>query len=164
MKRFTVLLLLAAFTTITSGYAQTNSATDDAVSSISTIRRPSKATPTPANASGPKKPLEASLTKAKNDKNPTTAFATSIPQIYLQWEDDSAVKGEKLRVVWTEEEAAGKTKNRKISEGEETMPGPGSVGSFFLSAPSGGFPAGKYRADLYEAGKLAKTLQFTVTK
>jgi hypothetical protein len=163
MKRFTFLLVVATCVSLASVHAQ--SATDEAVSSISSIRRPTAATPAPGNASGPKKPLEASLSTDEKGKSPTTTFASNTPKIYLQWKDDSAVKGEKLRVVWFAEHAEGFSgRNKKLSEGTETLPGPGAFGLFYLPESSRGFPPGTYRAELFVAGKLAKTLPFTVTK
>jgi hypothetical protein len=173
MKRFTSLLLLAAFTAIASAHAQMGgpsgsgggNATDDAVSSISQIRRPTTPTPAPANQSGPKKPFEATLATDAKGKSPATVFAATTPKIYLLWKDDSAIKGEKLRAVWVGEDVVGmSSKNKKLTEGTETMPGPGANGDFYLPASSKGFPAGKYRVDLYEGTKLAKSLKFTVTK
>jgi hypothetical protein len=174
MKRFTFLLLLATFATMASAEAQMNgvtpsqtpagdSATDAAVAAMSTIKRPRADTPAPA--SGPAKPLEASLSKDEKGQSTTTTFASDSPKIYLQWSDAGATKGEKLRVVWIAESTAGSsTKNKKLTESAGTLPGPGSYGSFFLKEPAGGFAVGKYRVDLYENAKLAKTLKFTVTK
>ena len=170
MKRFTSLLLFATFAVVTSAGAQSKtapsggSATDEAVGSISGIKRPTS-TPAAATASGPKKGLLANLSKDEKGKELTTVFPASIPKIYLHFTDDSATKGENLKVVWIAESAAGiSTKNKSLHEASEVMPGPGTFGTLNLSAPSGGLPVGKYRADLYEGGKLSKTLKFTVTK
>ncbi len=177
MKRITLLCLFATFTATTIGFAQAptpirttptgNSATDDVVNQMGGIRRP---IPAPvaageAKASGPKKPLEATLSTDDKGKSPTTTFAASTAKIYLHYQDDSAAKGEKLRAVWIAEDAAGfSTKNKKLNENSTILPGPGAYGSFFLPSSNGAFPVGKYRAELYDGDKLAKSLKFTVTK
>jgi hypothetical protein len=132
------------------------------MNSISGIRRP---TPAPGSSVASGKPLAASLATDAKGNSPTTNFPSTIPKIYLAWTDGTGTKGEKLRVVWIAEDAAGiSTKNKKLTEGSETLPGPGSVGTFYLPAPKGGFPVGKYRVEMYEDSKLAKTLRFSVVR
>ncbi len=175
MKSLTLCLILAAFALLPSASAQRagapppstggGSATDDAASSISTIHRP---TPAPtktsaAVASGPKKPLEVSLSKDAKEKGPETAFPAATTKIYLHYDAPSAVKGEKLHVVWIAEDAKGiSTKNKKLTESNVVLPGPVSNGDFYLPASATGFPVGKYRAEVYEDGKLFKSLKFTI--
>ena len=171
MKRLTFLLLVAAIPALATSHAQMGpssggSTTDEAVSSISTIRRNSTPTPAPANAaSGPKKPLSAVLATDDKGTNPTTTFSASTPEIFLDWKDDGAIKGQTLRVVWIAEQAVGiSSKNKKLTQGEEKLPGPGAFGKFYLPQPKGGFPVGNYRAELYVENKLATSLRFAITK
>ena len=176
MQRPILLLIVSTFAATVSGRAQQSqsilntSSGNNAASTVnvtSGIRRPTPA-PTAAAAqavSGPKKPLQALLTKEDKGKAPVSSFASSTPKIYLEWNDESATKGEKLRVVWIAEDAAAFAgKNKKLSEDTTTLPGAGAYGQFYLSSPAGGFPVGKYRADLYEDTKVSKSLKFTVTK
>lgn len=162
MKRLTLLLCLATFAAVATSRAQM---AEDS-NSISGIKRPvpsASATPA-ADTKGPKKPLEATLALDEKGKKTAMTFAASTPKIYLQWKDDSATKGEKIRAVWVAESAAPFSKNQKLTENDQTLPGPGAFGSFFVPAPEGGFPVGKYHVALYEGDKLVKTLLFSVKK
>ncbi len=165
MKRCIPFLLLAIFSGLAGNKVSAQSSappsgpstTDDVVSSISGIKRP---TPTPAAANtGPKRGVQATLTTDPKGETPMTSFSSTTPKIYLRWTDDSAVKGHNLRIVWYSA-----AKNKKLSEDSKTLPGPNSFGEAFLIQPSGGFPPGKYRVSLYEDNKLSKSVLFTVTK
>lgn len=132
------------------------------------LRRP---TPTPAAASAKtdpkeKKPLTATLGKDNTGKESMTTFASSDPKIYLVWKAETGVKGEKVRVAWIAEDTGGTIpKNKKLTEGTQTIPATGSINATsFIEKPAGGFPAGKYRVDVYDDGKLAKSLKFTIKK
>ncbi len=130
------------------------------------IHRP---TPTPAPAGqtavADNTPLTAKLAKDNEGKTATTVFSTSDPKVYVVWKDGASVKGNTLRVAWYAEDTGGAmTKNKKLTEVTKTFTGPGSFGAFYLPATASGFPAGKYRADLYEGSKLSKSLKFTVAK
>ena len=123
--------------------------------------------PTPAKAAPPgeKKPLEASLTRDDKGKEVTTAFTTADAKVFLQWRDPSAAKGDKINVAWIAEDTHGVfPKNKKVTESSQTAAGPGAYGSLYITAPSGGLPPGKYRADVYDGSKLAKSVKFTVAK
>ena len=129
------------------------------------IHRP---TPTPA-PTGPvsakdKKPLTATLGKDKTGKGNLSAFATSDPTIYLVWKAETGTKGEKVHVAWYAVDTGGAiSKNKKLSEGTQTIPGTGSVsGSSFIAKPANGFPAGTYRADVSDDGKVVVSLKFTI--
>ena len=160
MTRPVALLFLAAF-----GLAATSTAFGQV--SDSTVYGPGslhKSTPSPSPgssagsvASG--KPLEANLSRAKDGTVAVTTFTKSDKAIYLAWRDGLSTKGEVLRAVWnTEKNGVAK----KQFESTETAGGPGAYGSFSLFAPATGFPAGKYRVDLYDGPKKAKSLEFTV--
>ena len=164
MKLFASLLFLAAFAVAVPVHGQDPTADD--LYSISGIKRPT-ASPTPAGAAktapGPKKPLDAMLCKDKDGKSAAMTFAPS-ETVYLHYMNDSATKGDKLRVSWVAEDAAGLSKNKKLTENTQVMPGPGVAGNFYLPPAAGGFPVGKYHVDLYNGDKLAKSLKFTVKK
>jgi hypothetical protein len=146
------------------GAPPTGSAPADDMTSISGIRRPSSfnaASATPA-AAAPGKPLEAHLARDDKGKSPASAFPGATPKIYLAWTDGTATKGTKLRVVWIVDDAGAKfSKHKTLYENTMTLPGP-VAGVFYL--PAGGkLPPGKYHVQLFEDGKLAKTMLFTVT-
>ena len=121
-------------------------------------------TPVPASAktTGPKKPLEGSLAKDEKGGRAGMTFAKADTKIYLLCKDVSGVKGDKVRVVWIAEETGGAfPKNKTLNDFTQTLSGPGQATSFFATVP-GGFPVGKYHADLYDGATLVKTLKFTV--
>jgi hypothetical protein len=121
--------------------------------------------PTPAKDNGPKQPLEASLAKDAKGAGTGSTFSKGDARVYLLCKNPSGAKGDQLHVVWTAVETGGVfPKNKKMSEFTQTLTGPGQGGVFYQPAPTGGFPAGKYRADLYNNGKLVKTLNFSVKK
>lgn len=160
-KLLPITLLLATFACTQSGWAQAQFP-----EASSGIKRP---TPTPGAAAATtatsKKPFEASLSsdeKGKSSARSATSFPAATKKIYVHFEDDLAVKGDKLRVVWIAEDAKPYPKGKKITENASTMPGPGTIGSYYL--PADGLPAGKYDAQLSVNGKVVKDLKFAVTK
>jgi hypothetical protein len=167
MKQSAFALLFLALAAVTPGYAQSGSAPStnpsDDMGSISQIRRPSSMNTPKPSATTPGQPLDAHLSADDKGKNLATSFAASTTTIYLPFSDGTATKGEALRAVWMVDDAGPKiTKHHKMYEHTQTLPGPVS-GSFSLAA-DGKLSPGKYHVDLYEGGKLSKTLPFTVTK
>lgn len=178
MKKFAAVLFLATSTAI-GVYAMGSQPTSPGQSQNSGAQQPAgfgddasllhRPTPTPA-AQTPvdpknKKPLTATLGKDNTGKNSVTTFAPNDPKIYLVWKDDTGAKGDKVRIAWFAENTGGAvSKNKKLTEATQIVPGAGSFGSSYLLMPSGGFPVGKYRVDVYDGTKLAKSLKFVVTK
>ena len=120
--------------------------------------------PTPAKASGPKKPLEASLALDEKGTGTGTTFAKNDAKIYLLVKDYSGAKGDKIRAVWIADDTGGALpKGRKLNDFTQTLTQPAQNTTFFTQV-SGGFPPGKYQADLYENSTLVKSLKFTVKK
>ena len=158
MKPLLPLLVLATLAAVASSRGQASLGDETTL-----LKRPTP--PSAATASsGPKKPLEASLSseeKGKSSASSTTSFPTSTPKVYVHFTDEGATKGEKLRVTWIAEAAKGFPKDKKLTENAGTLPGPGTFGTYYL--PVKGLPAGKYRMDLSENDKLAKSIAFTIT-
>ena len=120
--------------------------------------------PTPAKASGPKKPLEASLALDEKGTGTGTTFAKNDAKIYLLVKDYSGAKGDKIRAVWTAEDTGGALpKGKKLNDFTQTLSQPAQNTTFFTQV-SGGFPPGKYQTDVYENSTLVKSLKFTVKK
>lgn len=160
MKLLPILLLAATCAFTHSGQAQANFD-----SPSSGIRRP---TPTPgpgvASAADLKKPFEASLSsdaKAKSSDKSVTSFSSSTEKIYVHF-FDNATKGDKIQVTWVALDAKPYPKNKKVTSNSSVMPGPGTIGSYYL--PAKDLPVGKYAAQVTINGKPVKTLNFTVTK
>ena len=128
-------------------------------------------TPTPAasvapSASKTKQPLTATLGKDNTGKANLTTFASSDPKIYLVWKAETGIKGEKVHIAWYAVDTGGAiSKNKKLTEATQTIPATGSIsGSSYIEKPASGFPAGTYRVDVSDDGKLVKSLKFTVQK
>jgi len=93
--------------------------------------------------------------------NPATEFKPDTPQIVCVWRATGVKPGTSMRGAWIAEDV-GKAAPPNYKIGEETLKN-GYLGSFTLSRPTKGFPAGKYRLELYLDGKLGLTVPFTVT-
>lgn len=156
MKKIVCLLAFATLSAALPAYSQ--SATDDAVSNMSAIRRP---TPKPGASPGTSTakaagPMEVALYKDAEGKSATTSFSPT-DTIYVAGKNVTVAKGDKVGVNWY-----GKG-DKKLTQSEITAPDAGSVNpKFHLSAPPKGTPAGSYRADFVQNGKVIKRLPFTV--
>ena len=162
MKRFSLLLLVATFAAVASTQAQVQDAT---VSSGIHRATPSPSPGAQTATAGPAKPFEASLTadaKAKSSASSVGSFPASTQKIYMHFEDDAAKKGDKIRVVWTAEDAKPYPKNKKVTENSGSLPGPNAIGSYYL--PADGLPVGRYNVAVSVNDKVLKTFNFTVTK
>ncbi len=109
-----------------------------------------------------KKVLHATLAKDRDGK-PTTKFSAGSPKIYASWKGNTLRAGDNVRAVWIAE-GVGYTalKDTKITEASVTAYKPDDDGAFSLARPKGGWPAGKYRLELYVGNKLVETLKFTI--
>jgi hypothetical protein len=95
----------------------------------------------------------------------TTSFNGDFPKIYARWQGNGLSPKAKIRAVWIAEDVgAAATPNYKIDEAEVTVDRPDQFGTFTLSRPNKGWPAGKYRADFYVNDDVAEQVQFTVSK
>lgn len=146
-----------------SGQGQPASFGDDGM-----LHRPTPKPEASPAASNPKtkQPLTVSLGKDNTGKENLTTFASSDPKIYLVWKAETGTKGEKVHTAWYAVDTGGAiSKNKKLTENTQTIPGTGSVSaSSYIEKPAGGFPAGTYRVDVSDDGKLVKSLKFTVKK
>ena len=116
------------------------------------------------NPSGKKTPITASLFKDEKGKTPSMVFGPS-EKIYLMWKDPTGAKGDKVRIAWFAEDT-GKAfpKNKKLSEGTQTLPGPSGFGTSVAPSVQGGLPVGKYRVEVYNNTKLDVSVKFTIQK
>ena len=109
-----------------------------------------------------KKLLHATLAKSR-DGEPTTKVRADSIKIYAFWKGDRLKTGDRIRAVWIAE-GIGRTalKDSKITEASTMAYKPDDDGVFSLLRPKGGWPAGRYRVELYVGNKLAETLKFTI--
>lgn len=95
---------------------------------------------------------------------PVTSFSTDAAKIYVLWKSDSIKEGEKVRSVWIAEDVGtAAPKNTKIDEATVTATSD-KGGTFSISKPDKGWPAGKYHLELYVGDKLAETLKFSISE
>ena len=155
MKRFVCLFALATLSVAVSAHGQ--SSADQAVSEFGSIHRPTpKPGDSPVPSTKPSGPPEAGLFKDAKGKSATTTFAPT-DTIYVVGKNILAKKGDKAGVNWY-----GKG-DKKLTANDVTLPNDGVYGpSFHLSPPAKGTPAGSYRADFVQNGKVIKSLPFTV--
>jgi hypothetical protein len=108
------------------------------------------------------KSLHAAL--AVDDKgSPTTEFASDAAKIYAFFAGDSIEKGDEIRCVWYAEDVGDATpKNAWIDQASYTAPEDNAKGTFSLTKPPKGWPAGKYRAEILVNGEHVLTLAFTI--
>ena len=122
-----------------------------------------RATPKPDSSAAPKEkvPITATLSKDGAGKQTATTFSSTDPAIFCVWKAETGVKGEKVRVAWY----AMAGKDKPLTDSTQTIPSPGSIsGSGHIDKPAGGFAPGKYRAEVFDDGKMVKSLTFTVSK
>jgi hypothetical protein len=97
------------------------------------------------------------------DTKPATTFAPNVPKLYAFFRSTGTHEGDRLRGVWIAVDvgdvAPAKT---KIDENTLTADQDDFYGAFSLSKPTKGWPAGKYRVDIYNGDELATSVKFTI--
>ena len=93
----------------------------------------------------------------------TTTFATDTPNIFAFFKTKGAKDGDKVRGVLIAEDVGDVAPaNTKVLETSVTMDGETDEGNFSFSMPTKGWPAGKYRVEIYAGDELATTVKFTI--
>ncbi len=100
-----------------------------------------------------------------DDKTSTTsdeAFNANTPEIFVTFGLSNVPVGDKIKGAWVCEESKEAPPNYEIDAATIVI-GPGvNNGNFSLSKPNKGWPAGKYRVDLYWNDKVVESVKFTV--
>src|ERR1700737_4032658 len=97
------------------------------------------------------------------DTKPATTFTTSVPKLYAFFKSKGTHEGDKLRGVWIAEDVGeAAPKNTKIDEAALTADEDDFYGAFSLTKPTKGWPAGKYRVEIYAGDDLAATAKFSI--
>jgi hypothetical protein len=99
---------------------------------------------------------------AAKDGAPTKNFLSGNLKIYGLWKGDALKAGDTVRAVWVAESFGYERKDVKITEGKVTAYKRDDDGIFSLARPTGGWPIGSYRLELYVGDKLADTVRFTI--
>jgi hypothetical protein len=116
-----------------------------------------------AQAYAGKLKVEAAIAKDEDTKAAKT-FAADVPKLYAFFRTSGSKVGDSLRGVWIAEDV-GKAapKETKIDEATLTADDNDFYGAFSLTRPTKGWPAGKYRVEIYADDKLVTTAKFTIT-
>jgi hypothetical protein len=94
---------------------------------------------------------------------PATMFVTSVPKLYAFFLTEGIEKGDKMRGVWIAEDTGGAAPaNYKIAESALAADKDDYSGAFELSKPNSGWPAGKYRFEVYVDDELQATAKFQI--
>ena len=95
-----------------------------------------------------------------------TSFAPSQANIVCVFQVTGAAAGTPIRSVWIADDVGSAAPpNTKLAEKSIAAPDGGEFsGDFNLSAPSSGWPVGKYHLDIYIGDTLAKSISYTITQ
>ena len=132
------------------------------IHALPTLERPTPtatATPAATVAAGP-----FTVTLSTKEKGPAmTAFGAGEPMIVASFKGGTVTKGDKIRVDWIVESSKSMaTPNKLVYQFTEESKGPNTYGSSTLNKPAGGWPLGKYRADVYVSNAKAASVKFTI--
>lgn len=109
-----------------------------------------------------KKLVHAVLAK-ENTTEPTSTFPSETRKIRALWKGNALKLGDVVGAVWIAEDVgAAALKDREITEATVVAYKPDDDGVFSLVRPKEGWPAGRYRFDIYVNNKLAESLSFTI--
>jgi hypothetical protein len=115
-----------------------------------------------ASAYGGKLKVEAAIAKDKDSK-PAKTFPADVKKLYAFFRTNGTSKGDKLRGVWVAEDVGeAAPKETKIDEATLTADQDDFYGAFSLTKPTKGWPAGKYRVEIYAGDELATSVKFTI--
>ena len=109
-------------------------------------------------------PVALNVTLSTKEKGPAmTEFTASEAAIVASFKGDKLAKGDKVRVDWIVESAKGMaTPNKVVYQNSQEAKGSNTYGSSSLNKPAGGWPLGKYRADIYVNNAKAASVRFSV--
>ena len=94
------------------------------------------------------------------DGDAVTSFPSDAPKLYALFKTEGLKGGDKLRGAWIAEDVGDAApKETKIDEKAFDLEGDTEDGVFSLSQPNKGWPAGKYRLEIYVGDALAQTVK-----
>ena len=94
--------------------------------------------------------------------NPSSEFYTDTQKIMCVWKVEGVDPSVSIKTVWIVDDSGGAAPpNYKFAIVEKLIAG-APEGSFFVTSPTNGWPAGKYHVEIYIGDKLAKQVPFTI--
>jgi hypothetical protein len=106
--------------------------------------------------------VKAFMTTGPEDEA-VTSFMSDTPKLYAMFKTKGIQNGDKVRGVLVAENVGDVAPaNSQVLEKTLTLEEDTSDGDFNFSKPTNGWPAGKYRVEIYVNGELATTVKFTI--
>lgn len=106
--------------------------------------------------------IKAVMTTAPEDE-PATSFPSDTPRLYAMFKTTGIQNGDKVRgALIVEDVGKAAPANTKVLEKTLTLEEDTQDGDFNFSKPTEGWPAGKYRVEIYLNDELATTVKFTI--
>src|SRR4051812_19182816 len=101
---------------------------------------------------------------AKEDSEvSTTRFSGDSIKIRALWKGENLAAGDKVHAIWIADDVgATAPRNTKIAEADVTAYKPDDDGIFSLQRPKEGWPAGKYRFEIYLNQKMEHGVNFAI--
>jgi hypothetical protein len=113
-----------------------------------------------ARAGGVK--VKVTLTTGPEDE-PVTSFTADTPKLFAIFKTKGIKNGDKVRgVLIAEDVGDAASANSKVLEKTLTLEEDTGDGDFNFSKPTAGWPAGKYRIEIYVNDEMATTAKFTI--
>src|ERR1700736_4884908 len=107
--------------------------------------------------------VKVTMTTGPRD-DPATTFASNAPKLYAIFKTKGVTAGDEIRGVLIAEDVGDVAPaNTKVLEKALTLEEDTDDGDFNFSKPTEGWPAGKYRMEIYVNDELATKLKFTIT-
>lgn len=97
------------------------------------------------------------------DDDAVTSFMSDTPKLYTMFKTKGIQNGDKVRGVLIAENVGDVAPaNSRVLETTLTLEEDTNDGDFNFSKPTNGWPAGKYRVEIYVNDELATTVKFTI--
>jgi hypothetical protein len=99
--------------------------------------------------------------------NPASEFGRDTAKVVCVWKAEGVTPGSHIRGIWIAEDTGGAAPpNYKIDEATAIAKTAhdrfNSGGTFTVSRPTKGWPAGRYRLEIYLENELARTVRFAI--
>lgn len=126
-----------------------------------------RAQPTPhAEKSSPAKPKPKTIhvILAKEDSEVSTVhFSGDSIKIRALWRGENLTAGDRVHAIWIADNVgATAPRDTRIAEADVTVYKPDDDGIFSLQRPKEGWPAGKYRFEIYLNQRMANGVNFSI--
>jgi hypothetical protein len=111
--------------------------------------------------SGTAPSVEAKLSADTSQGETAPPFPASAMKLRLKWKALEERLAQPLEIRWIAVDTAGVAPKDHVISASRSEPGK-TAGAFALSKPTSGFPPGKYRVELQQAGKIIYTEDFII--